>query len=353
MLKYDCIIVGAGPAGSTLARILDQSKRVLLLDGNRGGKPCGGLLAPDAQKALARFDLTLPKDVLVDPQIFSVKTIDVAAGLTRWYPRLYINVDRGRFDAWLLSLAGRNVEVRRARCRRIAQADGLYRVTFAGEDGAEITAEAPVLVGADGAGSLVRRTFFPALRTRTYVAIQQWFREDPAKVNPFYSCIFDPAATDCCSWSIHKDGTLIFGGAYAPLNCRAAFEAQKKRLEPFGFHFGAPIKTEACLVLRPRGLGSFQCGRGGVYLVGEAAGLISPSSLEGISSAITSATALAASLTARRPQRAYRAKTRSLRLKLALKNLKCPFMYVPFLRALVLRSGLSSIRVVPRFSSRV
>ena len=41
------------------------------------GKPCGGLISGDAQKALASFDMTLPKDVLVDPQIFAVKTIDL------------------------------------------------------------------------------------------------------------------------------------------------------------------------------------------------------------------------------------------------------------------------------------
>jgi len=38
-------------------------------------KPCGGLLSEDAQLSLARYDITLPKDVLVDPQIFAVKTI--------------------------------------------------------------------------------------------------------------------------------------------------------------------------------------------------------------------------------------------------------------------------------------
>ena len=43
---------------------------------------------------LARYDITLPKDVLVDPQIFSVKTIDLEAGLVRHYQRTYLNMDR-------------------------------------------------------------------------------------------------------------------------------------------------------------------------------------------------------------------------------------------------------------------
>ena len=318
---------------------------MLLLDGQFRNKPCGGLLAPDAQKALARFGLTLPKDVLVDPQIFSVKTIDVPTGLIRWYPRTYLNVDRRRFDAWLLDLAAEHSEVISARLRRVEKVGEMYCVRFSAPGGEMQTACAPVIVGADGAGSLVRRSLFPALRTRTYVSVQQWFREDSSRVNPFYSCIFDPQATDCCAWSIHKDGQMLFGGAYRPHGCRKAFEEQKQRLACFGFDFGTPEKTEACLVLRPTGPRSFCCGKENAYLIGEAAGFISPSSLEGISSAILSASALYESLNDAHPLHTYRRRTLSLRMKLLFKRLKCPFMYWPFLRTLVMRSGLSALDV--------
>lgn len=345
MKSYDLIIVGAGPAGSTLARLAGTERSVLLLDGQFRNKPCGGLLAPDAQKALARFGLTLPKDVLVDPQIFSVKTIDVPTGLIRWYPRTYLNVDRRRFDAWLLDLAAEHSEVISARLRRVEKVGEMYCVRFSAPGGEMQTACAPVIVGADGAGSLVRRSLFPALRTRTYVSVQQWFHEDSSRVNPFYSCIFDPQATDCCAWSIHKDGQMLFGGAYRPHGCRKAFEEQKQRLARFGFDFGTPEKTEACLVLRPTGPRSFCCGKENAYLIGEAAGFISPSSLEGISSAILSASALYESLNDAHPLHTYRRRTLSLRMKLLFKRLKCPFMYWPFLRTLVMRSGLSALDV--------
>ena len=67
---FDCIVCGAGPAGSAFSMTAPEDMKILLLDGGARPKPCGGLLAPDAQKALARFELTLPKDILVDPQIF-------------------------------------------------------------------------------------------------------------------------------------------------------------------------------------------------------------------------------------------------------------------------------------------
>ena len=131
---YDVLIVGAGPAGSTLARLLGErtpEKRVLLVEGQTPGKAkvCGGLLAPDAQKVLAAFDLPLPKSVLVDPQIFSVKTIDVPSGLVRYYSRFYINADRGKFDDWLRSLipAGGGPLRRALRGPRQGPGRGLHR----------------------------------------------------------------------------------------------------------------------------------------------------------------------------------------------------------------------------------
>jgi len=74
---HDIAIIGAGPAGATLARLIGRHYRVLLverrpLDGpDRFGlrKCCGGLLAPDAQAMLSRLGLGLPKSVLQEPQL--------------------------------------------------------------------------------------------------------------------------------------------------------------------------------------------------------------------------------------------------------------------------------------------
>ena len=41
----------------------------------------------------------------------------------------------------------------------------------------------------------------------------------------------------------------------------------------------------------------------------------------------------------------YRRRTAALRWKLALKNGKCPFMYRPVLRHLVMASGLTAINL--------
>lgn len=116
---YDIAIIGTGPAGATLARLLHPKYKIIAIDkknphGDGFQKPCGGLICTDAQKALASFDLTLPKDVLVDPQIFAVKTIDLKNKLIRHYQRFYINMDRHKFDLWLESLLPKTVELHRA-----------------------------------------------------------------------------------------------------------------------------------------------------------------------------------------------------------------------------------------------
>lgn len=140
---------------------------------------------------------------------------------------------------------------------------------------------------------------------------------------------------------------MIFGGVFEKEKCRAHFEEQKQRLEEYGFALEKPVYTEACAVGCPRRFKHLFCGEKGAFLIGEAAGFISPSSYEGISWAIRSAEALAEALHPRctHPERAYRRRTILLRGQLMLKVLKRPFMYAPILRAAVMKSGLSAVAV--------
>lgn len=347
MNSYDIAIIGAGPAGSTLARLLDKRFKTIIIDKkseteNSFRKPCGGLLSPDAQKFLAEETLTLPSQVLADPQIFSVRTVDLNSQAERHYPRSYLNMDRHKFDLWLLSLIPEHVNKHlNGVCRSIECSNGIYTVNFT-EDGSGKSINAKHIVGADGANSIVRKTFFTE-KIKHYTAIQQWFRQPDAK--RMYSAIFDSTVTDSYAWTINKDGWFIFGAALPLHKPGENFEKLKNKLTEYGYNFDNPEKTEACLVLRPRSFSDIICGENNVYLVGEAGGFISPSSLEGISWAFKTARALSGAFNqSSSPLKAYISKTRFIRAKLMLKYLKMPFMYNRTMRKLVMKSGVSALK---------
>lgn len=342
--SYDIIVIGTGPAGSTFCRLISDKYKVLLI-GKPDSKPCGGLLSPDAQYELARYNLTLPKDILVDPQVFAVKTIDLNSSRQRYYPRSYLNMDRTRFDNWLLTMIEPRVTIARAVCRDVIMSGEKYQVLYT-ENEEDKNAFATYVVDACGAGSFLRRKIFKK-KIRKYLAIQQEFKS--IEHSPFYSCIFDKNATDCCSWTISKDKKMIYGGAFSMKNAREKFEEQKKKMIEQGFMFAQELKLEACVVYRPSNPFQFTLEKNNVFAIGEAAGFISPSSLEGISYAMATGRLLAYAFNNCKKENKiktiYKRKTTSLRMKIVLKLLKCPFMYNHFLRNLILKTGITSVNI--------
>lgn len=353
---YDLIIIGAGPAGATLARLIGNNYKTLVIDRRQlidesqsfsFEKCCGGLLAPDAQEMLAKFGLGVPRGVLVGPQLFTVRTIDMQNSIERYYQRHYINVDREKFDRWIMTLIPPFVEIR-CPClfKSFELKDGKIKVNFI-KNGKEYAEHTKILVGADGAFSRVRNQLYSnRILSKLYIAIQEWFEVDSA--SPYYSAIFDKHITDFYSWTIPKEEFLIIGSAIEPkYKVLDKFELLKERLSGYGFEFSRSVKKNGAYLLRPQKANQICTGKGNLVLIGEAAGWISPSSAEGLSYSFKSALALAQALQ-HNPDSfltQYYNNTKSLKRNIFLKNLKSPFMYNSFLRKLAMKSGAMSTEI--------
>lgn len=152
MPQFDCIVVGAGPAGSTAARELAAAgSRVLVLDRAQFPryKACGGGIPLRTEKLLP-----FPIDSVVED---SVSLLQVShRGSSRFVrnsgkPFAHM-VMRERFDALLLEQSRKaGAEFRPATTVRALETNG--RVTVRAEDGFEATAS--YIVCADGAHSPV------------------------------------------------------------------------------------------------------------------------------------------------------------------------------------------------------
>lgn len=352
---YDIVIIGSGPAGSNLARLIGDKYKTLLIDKrdmeNVNGKQlinkcCGGLLAPDAQKMIAKLGLGIPKDILVNPQLFAVRTIDLSNDLERLYQRFYYNMDREKFDRWLVSLLPKGVDKKfNSLFKSFAEIPGGYEIKY-NHNGQEISAKTRVIVGADGALSLIRKSISKESNIpERYISIQEWF--DCSFSMPYFTAIFDEEISDFYSWIIPKENYVLLGAALRPQeNTREKYDILKRKLKQRGFNFENKFKIEGAYIYRPKKISQFYAGRDGIALIGEAAGAISPSSAEGISYALKSSLYLAQSLEEGLDGflDRYKQKVKNIKLILFVKNLKSPAMYNPLLRKLAMSSGLQSIK---------
>jgi len=351
---YDIVIAGAGPAGSTLARLLDKKFSVLVIDRRnlshsssfRKIKSCGGLIAPDAQKELARLGFGVPHQVLTGPQIFTVRTIDMDNDIERYYQRHYINIDREKFDRWLFSLIPDHVE---KRCdtliKNIRQSDDCAEIEiFDGEKRSAIKTK--YIVGADGADSFVRRMLRHNVNPKKYISIQEIFECD--REMPYFSAIFDSSVSDFYSWTIPKGKNFLVGAALTPGNgAQEKFSILKEKLSFRGFNLSRFISREGAPIFRTVDSEQIFTGKDNLFLTGEAAGFISPSSSEGFSYAFRSSKSLAAAFNSEGDiHNSYIKNTACLRNNIFLKNFKSPAMYNSRIRSLIMRSGILSMDVM-------
>jgi flavin-dependent dehydrogenase len=343
------VIIGAGVAGSIFAMHAPSNLSMCIIDKKKRNqreevfkKPCGGLLSPDAQKTLSKLKMSLPLDVCVSPQMFSVKTMDLDQNLTRHYQRHYINIHRHRFDLWLASQIPSYVNFIDDATVKSIDFKSIPHILVYERQGVEYSITFDVCIGADGAKSLAR-SYLNAPKIRQYLAIQEHFKLD--SLNPHLGCFFSKYDTDSYGWFNVKDNHLEFGAALPLHDSLKRYESLKSKLLSLGYPLDVPLLKEACLVNSPSRLNQIYLGEKSCLLIGEAAGWISPSSLEGISYAMDSALIAAEAIHHENALKAYKKRSLKLKFKIVLKILKSYVLYTPWIRTFVMKSGIEAIKM--------
>jgi geranylgeranyl reductase len=281
--RWDAIVVGGGPAGATAAqRLATAGHRVMLLD--RGGriKPCGGAIPPRAIR-----DFEIPGHLLCarisSARIISPSDKRVNMPIEGGFVGM---VDRGVFDEFLRVRAAENGAERVVgRYERMETLPGgEVRVQWREDGGARQSARARLLVGADGALSAVAKQALPGTEPPCVFAYHE-IVEAPVggdadyqgdrcdviyrgQISPdFYGWVFPHGATASVGTGSANKGFSLRGSAAELRAASGLADAKTVRRE------GAPIP------MQPRR--RWDDGRN-VVLAGDAAGVVAPSSGEGI-----------------------------------------------------------------------
>jgi geranylgeranyl reductase len=170
--RYDVVVVGGGPSGSTAAWDLARAGHsVLLIDREGRPKPCGGAVPP---KLVEEFEI--PDELIVarvhGARMISPSTKVVEMPIDNGYVGM---VDREPFDAWLRQRARRaGARLQQGEFAKVSRAeDGELRVHLKNPDDDEQPGPvfaARFLIGADGARSQVAKQCVPGAHRIRYVA---------------------------------------------------------------------------------------------------------------------------------------------------------------------------------------
>ena len=282
-MQYDVIVVGAGPSGATAAEDLARSgHKVAFIDREGRIKPCGGAIPP---RLIA--DFFIPDDQIVakvnTARMISPTGRQVDIPIENGYVGM---VDREHFDAFLRQRAQDAGAHRYAGTftKITRDADGthvVYRDKISGND---MRLTTTLVIGADGARSNVARAEIKDGDKIPYVIAYHEIIEAPAA-----NATYDPLRCDVVyDGRISPDfyGWVFPHGAQASVGMGSMLKSVDVKQATADLRAASGLSD--CKTIRREGapipLKPLDCWDNGrdVVLAGDAAGVVAPSSGEGI-----------------------------------------------------------------------
>jgi geranylgeranyl reductase len=280
---YDVVVVGGGPSGATAAHDLAVAGRsVAMLDRDGRIKPCGGAIPP---RLITDFDIPASQIVaqIQTARMISPTQRAVDIPIENGFVGM---VDREHFDEFLrLRAVGSGADRITGTYLRIERDSTGTQVVYRDKaSGDERRLTAKIVIGADGARSNVAKTEVPGGDKIPYVIAYHEIIKAPAA-----NALYDPKRCDVIyDGRISPDfyGWVFPHGAHASVGMGTGIDgvdlkqATADLRAASGLTHCETIRREgAPIPLRP--MDRWDNGRD-VVLAGDAAGVVAPSSGEGI-----------------------------------------------------------------------
>jgi len=266
---YDAIVIGGGPSGSTISRKLAEAGYDILLlekEAMPRYKACAGGVPAIIEDMLA-VDLSPVKEKEIKTIILRKGKKESEIGFDA--PVLF-TVKRENFDNYLLNLAsGQGVEIKYEKAVKI---DGRIVITD------KSSYEGKVIVGADGAASIVRKSVFNPKR---------WLKSVEVEIDGDWNntVFIDVFSHFGYRWIMPKKGRISAGAGglsryvkHLDVVLYALLEEMHIKKPPSVYHYGYPIWFSPEPLVKDD-----------IILIGDAGGLVNPFSGTGIFTGIFSA----------------------------------------------------------------
>ena len=281
---YDVVVVGGGPSGATAAHDLAcAGYKVMLLDKAGRIKPCGGAVPPRLLK-----DFDIPQSMLVahakSARIIAPSNKKVMMPVGDGYVGM---VDRDSFDEWLRNRAAESGATRvTGKCELVDDSDTVVKLSYRADRNGELqTVTTRSVIGADGArSSVAAQCLKDAERVKCVYAYHEIVEVpdnhtedyDPTRCDVYYQGHVSP---DFYAWIFPhgKTASIGLGSADKGFPLR---ETTRLMREQTGLSHWKTLRREgAPIPLKP--LKRWDNGKN-VVVAGDAAGVVAPSSGEGI-----------------------------------------------------------------------